>query len=171
VAEVAAALDDVPDDSHRHEMVFRTSGVIPSAAGLGGSLIGALAPAPSAAPVAPVAGPAEPPLAVEGYDGMNPLVIRTDFTDEDAWDQVVGELRAPWVNDDPSYPYLISDPRYAGAPAERVLQDVRGPVRLGPVAAGGRSSSPTATRCTRRDIRCWPCRPSGTVNPSHERMT
>jgi hypothetical protein len=125
VAEVAAALDDVPDDSHRHELVFRTSGVILSAAGLGGPLIGgALAPAPSAAPAPPVAGPAEPPLAVEGYDGMNPLVIRTDFTDEDAWDQVVGELRAPWVNDDPSYPYLISDPRYAGAPAERVLQDV-----------------------------------------------
>ena len=125
VAEVAAALDDVPDDSHRHELVFRTSEVIPSAAGLGGSLIGgALAPVPSAAPVPPVAGPAEPPLAVEGYDGMNPLVIRTDFTDEDAWDQVVGELRAPRVNDDPSCPYLISDPRYAGAPAERVLQDV-----------------------------------------------
>jgi hypothetical protein len=47
VAEVAAALDDVPDDSHRHELVFRTSGVIPSAAGLGGSLIGGALPSGS----------------------------------------------------------------------------------------------------------------------------
>jgi hypothetical protein len=110
---------------HRHELVFRTSGVVPSAAELGGSLLGGvLAPARSPSTM-PAAGPTEPPLAVEGYDGMNPLVVRTDFTNEDAWDRVVKELRTPWADDDPVDPHLISDPRYAGAPTERVLQDVR----------------------------------------------
>ncbi|MGW1412571.1 DUF6924 domain-containing protein [Streptomyces sp. NPDC002403] len=125
VAEVAAALDDIACESHRHELVFRTAGVVPSAAEFGGALLGgALAPArlPSATPTA---GPAKPPLAVEGYDGMNPLVVRTDFTDEDAWNQVVKELRAPWTDDNPVDLYVISDPRYADAPTERVLQDVR----------------------------------------------
>ncbi|MET8537977.1 DUF6461 domain-containing protein [Streptomyces sp. NPDC005065] len=126
VAEVATALDDIAHELHRHELVFRTSGVVPTAADLGGPLLGGVltpTPSPSATPAAK---PAEPPLAIEGYDDMNPLVIRTDFTDEDAWHQVVKELREPWPDDDDLVtPHLISDPRYADAPAEQVLRDVR----------------------------------------------
>ncbi|WP_280887929.1 DUF6461 domain-containing protein [Streptomyces sp. LBL] len=125
VGEVAAALDDIAHELHRHELVFRTAGVVPSAAQLGGPLLGGvLAPlrSPSAAPTA---GSAEPLLAVEGYEDLNPLVIRTDFTDEDAWGRVVEELRVPWVDDDPVEPHLICDPRYADAPTELVLQAVR----------------------------------------------
>ena len=58
------------------------------------------------------------------YDGMNALVVRTDFTNEDAWNQVREELRLP-LFDNPADPYLISDPTYAGALTERVLQDVQ----------------------------------------------
>ncbi|MEK8143731.1 hypothetical protein NKH18_22105 [Streptomyces sp. M10(2022)] len=169
MAEVAAALDDLVHESHRHELVFRTSGVVPSAAGLGGPLLGGvLAPArspsaPSAAPAASAASPAEPPPAIEEYDDFDPLVIRTDFTDQDAWDRVVEELRVPWA-DNQVDPHLISDPRYAGVPTERVLQDVL--AALAGRDLPGWSSSPTAPPCTGRNIRCWPCRPIGTVNPS-----
>ena len=122
VAEVAAALDDIVHEMHRHELVFRTSGVVPSAAELGGSLLGGVLVRARPAATTPTA---EPPFAVEEYDGMNPLVVRTDFTDEDAWNRVVEELRTPWADEAPVDPYLISDLRYAGAPTERVLQDVR----------------------------------------------
>ncbi|WP_329245374.1 hypothetical protein OG417_49555 [Actinoallomurus sp. NBC_01490] len=122
VAEVAAALDDIVHELHRHELVFRASGAIPSAADLGGTLLGGVL-APARSPSA--TRPAEPALTVAEYDGMNPLVIRTDFTDEDAWQRVIEELRTPWFEDDPVDPYLISEPRYAGASTERVLQDVR----------------------------------------------
>ncbi|MFB9833425.1 DUF6924 domain-containing protein [Actinoallomurus acaciae] len=128
VAEVAAALDEITHPLHRHELVFRTSGVVPSAAGLGGDLLGGVLPpsrSPSAAP------PAESPLTAEGYDGMDPFVVRTDFTDEDAWGRVTEGLRTPSVDDAPVEPFLISDPRYADTPAERVLQAVRA-ARSGP---------------------------------------
>lgn len=61
--EVAAALDDIAHELHRHELVFRNSGVVPSAAELDGPLLGGvLAPARSPS-AAPSAGPAQPPLA------------------------------------------------------------------------------------------------------------
>ncbi|MCO5969271.1 DUF6924 domain-containing protein [Actinoallomurus soli] len=137
VPDVAAALDDLAHDLHRHELVFRVSGVVPSAAELGGPLLGGVlvpAPSPSATPAAE---PAESFPAVEGYDGMSPLVVRTDFTDDDAWDRVVEQLRTPWMDDDPVTPYLIGDPRYADASTERVLKGVRaalpGPSRPGAI--------------------------------------
>ncbi|GAA0330508.1 hypothetical protein NE235_21315 [Actinoallomurus spadix] len=125
VPDVAAALDDLAHDLHRHELVFRVSGLVPSAAELGGPLLGGVlvpAPSPSAAPAAE---PAESFPAIEGHDEMYPLVIRTDFTDDDAWNRVVEQLRMPWVDDEPVTPYLVSDPRYADASIERVLKDVR----------------------------------------------
>jgi hypothetical protein len=124
VAEVAAALDEIAHPLHRHELLFRTYGTLPSAAALGGTLLGGvLTPKPPSA--TPTVRPSGPLPTVEEYDSMNPLVIRTDFTDEDAWNQVVAELRKPWVDDEPVEPHLISDPAYAGASTERVLQDVR----------------------------------------------
>jgi hypothetical protein len=121
VPEVAAALEEIVHPLHSYALLFRTAGVVPSAAGLGGELLGGvLAHEPEPEPAAP----AGPLLVVEGWESMTPLVVRTDFTDEDAWDRVIQEMRSPWVDDDPVYPYLISDPRLAGAPAEQVLREV-----------------------------------------------
>jgi hypothetical protein len=124
VAEVAAALDDIAHDLHRHELVFRTAGVVPSAAELGGPLLGGVLTPARSPSATPEAGAAEPPLVIEGYNSLDQLVVRTDFTDEDAWSWVVEQLQEPWMENEPE-PYLICDPRYDGAPAERVLQDVR----------------------------------------------
>jgi hypothetical protein len=132
-AEVAAAVNEIVGYFDGLELVFRTSQVVPSAAALGGVLLGGtLAPARSAS--VPSAPPAAGPLsAIEGYDSMEPLVVRTDFTDEAAWIRVVRRLRKPWVDDRPVNPCLVSDLGYADAPAGRVLQDVRtaltGPAR------------------------------------------
>lgn len=52
------------------------------------------------------------------------LVIRTDFTDEDAWNRVVEELREPWVENE-AEPYLICEPAYDGVPAGRIIKAVR----------------------------------------------
>lgn|GEM_PF-6826994 len=121
VPEVAAALEEIVHSLHSYALLFRTAGVVPSAAGLGGELLGGvLAPVPEPEPALP----AEPLLMVQGWESMTPLVVRTDFTDEDAWDRVIQELRIPWVDDEPVDPYLISDPRLAGAPAEQVLREV-----------------------------------------------
>lgn len=127
VPEVAAALDEVAHPLHRLELLFRTVEVVPSAAELGGPLLGGvLAPRLSPSAAAP-AGPAEAFLAIGEYDSMDQFVVRTDFSDEDAWNLVVERLREPWMENEPS-PCLISEPGYDGAPAERVLQDIRATV-------------------------------------------
>lgn len=119
VPEVAVALGEITHGLHRLELVFRLTGVVPSAARLAGQLLGG-----GRAPQIPV--PAEPveALPVDGYDGISALVIRTDFTDEDAWDRVVQELREPWL-DDPVEPFAISDLRFAGQPPDRLLRAIR----------------------------------------------
>ncbi|WP_026343413.1 DUF6924 domain-containing protein [Nocardia sp. BMG111209] len=125
VPEVAAALAELVHPLHIHTLLFRTAGVVPDAGRLGGELLGGvLAPEPAPAPEPET--PAESPLVLDGWQSMSALVVRTDFTDPDAWDRVIRELRLPWVGDDPEEPYLISDPRLTGAPAEQVLREVRG---------------------------------------------
>jgi hypothetical protein len=123
VPEVAAALDESVHHLYRYELLFRVSGVVPSAVALGGVLLGGvLAPQPT--PVAtPDAGDTVPPLVIGERDELSPLVIRTDFTDEDAWNRVVEELQEPWMENE-SEPYLISEPAYDGVPAERILKAV-----------------------------------------------
>lgn len=126
VPEVAAALNEVTHPLHRHELVFRTCGVVPRVAEWGGPLLGGVLVPERPLGRTPAAGTTEPGMAVEGYDGpLTPLVVRTHFGDESAWERVVGELRLPWGDDSPVEPYLICDSRYAGASAERVLKDVR----------------------------------------------
>ncbi|MFJ4153037.1 DUF6924 domain-containing protein [Streptomyces galbus] len=125
--EVTSALDDIAHPLHRHELVFRTSGVVPSAAELGGRLLGASL-IPAQPPSVPRIRPLEPSLMLDAYEDGNPLVVRTDFTDEDGWDQVVQQLREPWPDDDPVAPHLISDPSYAGATPGGVLQALRAAV-------------------------------------------
>ncbi|WP_265736677.1 DUF6924 domain-containing protein [Streptantibioticus cattleyicolor] len=124
VPEVAAALAENDRDRHRFELLFRVCGVVPDAAGLGGVLLGGV-PVPSAEPVvAPDTGDALPPLVIAERDTLSPLVIRTDFSDEDAWNQVVTRLGEPWMDNIPE-PHLVCEPAYDGVPAERVLKAVR----------------------------------------------
>lgn len=75
--------------------------------------------------VTSASGSTEPPRRLEEFDGesIEPVVIRTDFTDQEAWDLVVEGLAVEWAEE--SEPYLISDPGYAGASTEWVLQAVR----------------------------------------------
>jgi hypothetical protein len=123
VAEVAVALGEVHHDLDRHELLFRTSGVVPSAAALGGALLGGVV-APRPTPVAtPDVEDALPPLAIGERDELSPLVIRTDFTDENAWNRILEELQEPWGENE-TEPYLISDSAYDGAPAERIIKVV-----------------------------------------------
>ncbi|MGQ4515288.1 DUF6924 domain-containing protein [Streptomyces sp. DW26H14] len=118
VPEVAVALGEIRHHLDRHELLFRTSGVVPGAAALGGELLGGvLAPHP-----APEADPdGLPPLVTGERDEMSPLVIRTDFTDENAWNRIVEGLREPWMENE-SHPYLVSDTAYEGLPAERIVK-------------------------------------------------
>lgn len=74
---------------------------------------------------APGAAPSAPAMDVAGYDGMEALVVRTDFTDEEAWSRVLAGLREPWGEDPPLEPWIVADPAYDGAPVEKVVRDVR----------------------------------------------
>ena len=123
VPEVAVALGEIHHDLDRHELVFRTTGVVPSAEALGGPLLGGvLAPLPT--PVAtPDAEDGLPPLAIGSRDELSPLVIRTDFTDEEAWNRVLEELHEPWAGNEAA-PYLISEPAYDRVPADRIIKAV-----------------------------------------------
>jgi hypothetical protein len=113
-------------------VAFRGTRVVPASADL------PLEPLPEGAPTAPKTsmplpepgvasafGSTEPIRTIEEYDGhgIEPMVIRTDFTDQDTWNLVVEGLAVPWAEE--SEPHLISDPRYAGASTEWVLQAVR----------------------------------------------
>ncbi|MER8225763.1 hypothetical protein ABTZ58_35520 [Streptomyces sp. NPDC094143] len=123
VPEVAAALAESVHHLHRFELLFRVSGVVPSAEELGGVLLGGvLAPRPT-----PVATPDTeddlPPLVIGERDELSPLVIRTDFTDEDAWNRVLAELQEPWMENE-AEPYIISESAYDGVPAERIIKAV-----------------------------------------------
>ncbi|MEU9407495.1 hypothetical protein AB0E08_17700 [Streptomyces sp. NPDC048281] len=125
VAEVATALDEIAHELHRHELLFRVFGVVPAAAALGGPLLGGVLTPKRSPSAGHVAEPARSALAIEGFDDMNPLVVRTDFTDENAWQQVVEELQKPWPDHaEPVDPHLVSAPGYADASVERVLRDV-----------------------------------------------
>ncbi|WP_033287958.1 DUF6924 domain-containing protein [Amycolatopsis jejuensis] len=122
VPEVAAALAESVHPSHRFELLFRVAGVVPSAAQLGGVLLGGVTrPAPVAPPDP---GSDLPHLVIGDRDELSPLVIRTDFTDDYTWNRVLAELREPWGDSEPE-PYLISVPAYDGVPPERILKAVR----------------------------------------------
>ncbi|MBO0881207.1 MAG: hypothetical protein J2P17_12835, partial [Mycobacterium sp.] len=121
VPEVAAALEEIVHPMHSHALLFRTTEVIPTATALGGEMIGGvLAPAPELESTTS----AEPPLVVDGWEDMTPLVVRTDFTDDDAWYQVIQEMSSPWMGNEPVPPCAVEDRRLSGAPTEQVLREV-----------------------------------------------
>jgi len=121
VPEVALALGELHNDLDRHELVFRTAEVVPSAAALGGVLLGGVLVTQPAPTAKPGTGDNIPALVISERDVMSPLVIRTDFTDEDAWRLVLEELREPWGENEPE-PYLVSEAAYDALPAERILK-------------------------------------------------
>lgn len=106
-------------------VAFRGTRAIPASPDL------PLEPLPEGAPTSPkTSAPkpgavSEPIRTIEEYDGhlIEPMVIRTDFTDQDTWNLVVAGLAVPWAEE--AEPHLISDPKYAGASTEWVLQAVR----------------------------------------------
>ncbi|HEX3829119.1 MAG TPA: hypothetical protein VHV82_17795 [Sporichthyaceae bacterium] len=124
VPEVAAALEESGHPLHRFELLFRVSGVVPSAAELGGTLLGGVSVSRSTPVATPGTEDDLPPLLIAERDELSPLVVRTDFTDQDAWNRVLEELQQPWGDNEPE-PYLISEPAYDGVPAERIVKAVR----------------------------------------------
>jgi hypothetical protein len=48
-------------------------------------------------------------------------VVRTDFTDDAVWDQVVESLEQPWGDNFSSTTFPVTDPAWAGADPDEVL--------------------------------------------------
>jgi hypothetical protein len=61
-----------------------------------------------------------PFLTITDRDGFDPLVIRTDYGDEAAWQTVTAGLTEPWEDFEPT-PYLVNDPAWAGVSADQIL--------------------------------------------------
>ncbi|WP_239079254.1 hypothetical protein [Streptomyces sp. SID7909] len=61
-----------------------------------------------------------------GRDLFDVLVIRTDFSDDEAWNAVVGELHRPWGpgGEFAAAVHLVDAPAWSGATADEVLAAV-----------------------------------------------
>ncbi|MFJ5645648.1 DUF6924 domain-containing protein [Streptomyces sp. NPDC093223] len=63
--------------------------------------------------------------AVTGRDEFDALIIRTDFSDETAWQGVQAPLLAPWsIGGYEPHVHVINDPAWAGAAADDVIAAV-----------------------------------------------
>ncbi|MFJ3529443.1 MULTISPECIES: DUF6924 domain-containing protein [unclassified Streptomyces] len=65
-------------------------------------------------------------LPESGRDLFDVLVIRTDFSDDEAWNAVVGELHRPWGpgGEFAATVRLVDTPAWSGATADEVLAAV-----------------------------------------------
>lgn len=63
---------------------------------------------------------------IVGRDMFDALVIRTDFSDDESWNAVVGELRRPWGPDGefPASVQVVDARAWSGATADEVLAAV-----------------------------------------------
>ncbi|MFF5790178.1 DUF6924 domain-containing protein [Streptomyces sp. NPDC012693] len=63
---------------------------------------------------------------IVGRDTFDALVIRTDFSDDESWKAVVGELRRPWgpSGEFPAKVQVVDAPAWSGATADEVLAAV-----------------------------------------------
>ncbi|MFF9150467.1 DUF6924 domain-containing protein [Streptomyces sp. NPDC014861] len=63
---------------------------------------------------------------IVGSDQFDALVIRTDFSDDEAWSAVVAELRRPWGSEGefPARVQVVDAPAWSGATADEVLAAV-----------------------------------------------
>ncbi|MFD3437025.1 DUF6924 domain-containing protein [Streptomyces sp. NPDC058685] len=63
---------------------------------------------------------------IVGRDMFDALVIRTDFSDDESWKAVVGELRRPYgpAGEFPARVQIVDVPAWSGATADEVLAAV-----------------------------------------------
>ncbi|WTI17912.1 hypothetical protein OIB37_34940 [Streptomyces sp. NBC_00820] len=63
---------------------------------------------------------------VTGRDEFDALVVRTDYQDDQAWQDVVAVLRKPWGDGQyEAHVHVIDDPVWAGATPDEVVTAVR----------------------------------------------
>ncbi|MFF3949266.1 DUF6924 domain-containing protein [Streptomyces sp. NPDC001902] len=64
--------------------------------------------------------------AMTGRDEFEALVVRTDYDDESAWQDVAAALVKPWGDEQyDAQVHVIDDPAWAGAVVDEVLEAVR----------------------------------------------
>jgi hypothetical protein len=99
------------------ELMCRVAGVWPTAADLRAELLGGVLPASvvQRPVVVRPARPDRPPLVIED----NLVLVRTDFSDDDAWAAILDEVRGGAFDDGEVQP--TDDPGWAGADFEEVL--------------------------------------------------
>ncbi|MEU1520087.1 hypothetical protein ABZ490_49615 [Streptomyces sp. NPDC005811] len=79
--------------------------------------------------------------AVTSRDEFDALVVRTDYLDDRAWQDVVAALREPWG--DGQYEadvHFVDDPAWSGATVDEVLAAVRGDGNLAVVFLADRTT-------------------------------
>jgi hypothetical protein len=105
-------------------LLSQAAGVTLTAAALGGEWLGGELAAPAVAALAPepvtaAAGPPRPAVDLDGYDEFDALIVRTDYTSDEAWRQVVAALEEPHTVDLSCH--YVDDPAWAGAGYAEVL--------------------------------------------------
>ncbi|MDX3386548.1 hypothetical protein PV682_34635 [Streptomyces niveiscabiei] len=82
-----------------------------------------------------------PVPAVTGRDESATLVVRTDYDDDQAWQDVAAALTKPW-GDRPyeADVHFVNDPAWAGATADEVLNAVRADENLSVVFLADRTT-------------------------------
>ncbi|MFG1603483.1 DUF6924 domain-containing protein [Actinoplanes sp. NPDC049265] len=121
IPEVAVAYTEITHELFRTELLFRTTGSVPSAGALAGPLLGGVLPSSAEVPDGAVD---EIEIEIDGYDGQSALVVRTDFTADAAWERIHAELRKPW-GDGPCEPFTVVDRRHAGLSPGQLVRALR----------------------------------------------
>jgi hypothetical protein len=65
--------------------------------------------------------PDRPPIDLSDDDEWDALVIRTDYSNDAAWQLVATGLQQPWTDDMEASCHFVDDPGWAGADADEVL--------------------------------------------------
>ncbi|MGY6021653.1 DUF6924 domain-containing protein [Streptomyces spinosirectus] len=97
--------------------------------------------------------------AVTGRHEFDALVVRTDYLDDQAWQDVAAALTEPWGDRQfDARVHVIDDPVWAGATVDEVLTAVRGDDDLATVFLADRTTMqtenhplPTVTTLTREE--------------------
>ncbi|MGW1564658.1 DUF6924 domain-containing protein [Streptomyces sp. NPDC002144] len=65
--------------------------------------------------------PDRPPIDLRDDDEWDALVIRTDYSNDAAWQLAAAGLQQPWTDDMEASCHVVDDPGWAGAEADEVL--------------------------------------------------